>query len=65
MVYNKGSVASVIAHIVSEVWRSGHDFVKDFSIPVADIFHGDENPNPVALTTALEWDTSRGKPTWA
>jgi hypothetical protein len=52
-VYTKGSVTSVFANMVSKARRSGQDFVEDFSAAIADIFHGDENPDSVALTTTL------------
>jgi hypothetical protein len=35
-------------------------FFEDFNAAIADISHGDENPDPVALTTALEQDASEG-----
>ncbi len=57
LVYTKSSVASVFSNIVSKAQRSGRDFFKDFNATIADIFHGDENPNPVALTAALERNT--------
>jgi hypothetical protein len=61
LVYTKGSVASVFANVVSMERRSGHDFVEDFSIAIADIFYRDETPDLVVLTTALERNTSEGQ----
>jgi hypothetical protein len=61
LVHTKGSVASICVNIVSKARRSGKDFVKDFSATITDSFHGDENPNQVVLTTALEWDTLEGQ----
>jgi hypothetical protein len=62
MYTNKGSVASIFAKIlVSKVLTSGQDFFEDFNAAIADIFHGDENLDPVALTTALERDASEGQ----
>ncbi len=57
LVYTKGSVASVFSNIVSKAQRSSRKFFKDFNATIPDIFHGDENPDPVALTTALEQNT--------
>ncbi len=51
-------MASIFAIIASEAWTSGQEYFKDFNGAIADIFHGDQKPNPVALTTALEQDTS-------
>jgi hypothetical protein len=61
LVYTKGSVASIFANIVSNAQTSGQEFFEDFNAAIADIFHGDENPDPVALTTALEQDASEGQ----
>jgi hypothetical protein len=61
LVYTKGSVASVFANMVSKAQRSGQDFVEDFSTAITDVFHEDENLDPVALTTALKRDTSEGQ----
>jgi hypothetical protein len=61
LVYTKGSVASIFANIVSNARTSGQEFFKNFSTAIANIFHGDENPDPVALTTALEQDASEGQ----
>jgi hypothetical protein len=61
LVYTKGSVASIFANIVSKAWTFGQDFIEDFSTAIVDIFHEDENPDLVSLTTALEQDTSEGQ----
>ncbi len=60
LVYTKGSVASIFANIVSKAQTSGQDFFEDFNTALADIFHVDENPNPVMLTTALEYGALEG-----
>jgi hypothetical protein len=59
--YSKGSGSSIFATIVSKVQTSGQELFEVFNTTIAYIFHGDDNPNLVALTTALEQDASEGQ----